>query len=432
MRFKLYLLFLSTLTIISCGEDRTPEYESLTACDHWMTEVMKDNYLWGDSIKEESIAWKSFFSEPKSFFSTLTKFAPVSDTWSWCSIDTLQEDYHERGYFNHINSYGLDFLLMTDPTGATSRQYARVKTVISGSPADRAGIERGDFIGMVDGNRMTSSYTSYLINGVARTLVVSKLGVNADEGEFYWTSEDTLSMERSEYVEDTPFPVVAHYTVGSVSVAYMMCNRLTAGPVEHDTDSRQYVDVMKSKIKEVRSYAPQVLILDLRLCNDGQMDMANLLASCLAGSEASGRVFAQTLYRNSMSDKNTVYKFTQPSTDEAVQPETIYVITGAYTLGAAEWLVRALSSALGENRVVVVGQPTGGQIVLTEPISSDYFVTLYPAVAYVADENGDYDYADGIQPDIELNELSYVKLYPYGNRNEIVLANILNVIQENE
>ena len=220
--------------LFACGEDRSNEYEEKTLCDHWMADIMSQKYLWGDRIMVDEIPWKRFFAAPKTFFADLTKFSPIGDTWSWCTVDTIDDDGHQRGYFNHFDSYGIDFILMADPTNATSRQYARVMTVIPGSPADKCGLERGDFISHVDGNRMASSYTSLLVNGKARTLVVAKLDVDYEENEFFWAQVDTLRMERSEYVEDVPYPVCKNFKIGDTDVAYLMCNRLSEGPDELD------------------------------------------------------------------------------------------------------------------------------------------------------------------------------------------------------
>ena len=126
--FSLFIFHFSLFSIlfVSCGEDRTHEYEEKTACDHWILSTMQENYLWGDSIKKDKLDWKDYFAKPGTFFSKLTAFAPIADDYSWCEIDTLKEDYHVRGYFNHLDSYGIDFVVMTDPTGSTSRQFARV------------------------------------------------------------------------------------------------------------------------------------------------------------------------------------------------------------------------------------------------------------------------------------------------------------------
>ncbi|MBQ2340372.1 MAG: hypothetical protein II386_05910, partial [Bacteroidaceae bacterium] len=66
------LLMLCLFFFVSCGEDRTYEYEEKTACDHWILSTMKENYLWGDSIKEEKLDWKNFFSKPATFFEKVT------------------------------------------------------------------------------------------------------------------------------------------------------------------------------------------------------------------------------------------------------------------------------------------------------------------------------------------------------------------------
>ena len=57
----------------------------------------------------------------------------------------------------------------------------------------------------------------------------------------------------------------------------------------------------------------------------------------------------------------------------------------------------------------------------------DFFVRLFPAVAYVADGAGNYDYAP-ISPAIEVDEFSYVKLYDYGDPDETLLNTALRHI----
>ena len=421
----------SFLLFLSCGEDRSTEYEELTACDHWMTDIMRNEYLWGDSIKIDNIPWKSYFYTPQIFFSTLIDFAPIDDNWSWCSIDTLYEDYHQRGFFNHLDSYGLDFILMTDPTGKTSRQYARVKTVILGSPADRAGIERGDFIGSVDDNRISSSNTSSLVSGKAKTLIVNKLDVNSEENEYFWNNEDTIIMEKSEYVEDIPFPVLRFFNHNHNNIAYLMCNRLTSGPVEKDPYAQNYLDDMLYTVQKIKEQNPSVLILDLRLCNNGNIDCANLLASYIVGNKGSKKVFAEAVYNKNNADSNKSYFFIDEAINKGIEPNSVFVITSGYTSGPAEWLIRSLFNVFGSDNIFVVGQTTDGQVVVTKTIKSDYYVTLHPAVAYIADENGDYDYANGIIPDVEINEMSYIHLYPYGDEKEIILSYILNEISLN-
>ena len=112
--------------------------------------------------------------------------------------------------------------------------------------------------------------------------------------------------------------------------------------------------------------------------------MAALLGSYVAGERAANRIFAQTFHRSDKADDDQTFYFDNTATTDALEPELLFVITSSYTSGAAEWLIRALRNVLGEANVYVVGQTTNGQIVITEEIHSDYYVTINPAVAFVA------------------------------------------------
>lgn len=415
--------------LFACGEDRSNEYEEKTLCDHWMADIMSQKYLWGDRIMVDEIPWKSFFAAPKTFFADLTKFSPIGDTWSWCTVDTIDDDGHQRGYFNHFDSYGIDFILMADPTNATSRQYARVMTVIPGSPADKCGLERGDFISHVDGNRMASSYTSLLVNGKARTLVVAKLDVDYDENEFFWAQVDTLRMERSEYVEDVPYPVCKNFKIGDTDVAYLMCNRLSEGPDELDEQSTDYFLQLEKAVKSLQQYRPKVLVVDFRLCNYGTLMMANKFASSILGTAYAGEIFAKTIYSQTRSSENQTILLDNEALEHAIVPEDVFFIISEQTSGAPEWVIRAVQNVMGESNVFTVGDTSDGQIVLTEDIKSQFAVTLHPAVAYVANALGEYGYLDGIVPDVLKNEASYVKLYPYGDENEALLKFVLDEVE---
>ena len=104
-------------------EDRTWQYEEKTQHNHWMQEMMLDKYLWNDSLTDFEPAWKKFFAKPSEFLSTLTARSKQGDSWSYVEVDTLSEDSHKRGYYNHVDSYGFDFVLMKSWRHSTLRLY---------------------------------------------------------------------------------------------------------------------------------------------------------------------------------------------------------------------------------------------------------------------------------------------------------------------
>lgn len=413
----------SVLILLSCGEDRTWEYEEKTQHNHWALEQMRDKYLWGDSLADFNPTWKNFFSQPSEFMGIMTAKSRHSDSWSYVEIDTISQDKHQRGYFSHVNSYGFDFTMMTDPTGQTTRSVLRVLTVYPGSPADRAGLLRNDYICAYNGYRIASNNLSRLQTGGARQLEVRHISVNEEDGSYVWKDTVEVEIEASEYVEDKAFPVSTIYNVaGSKKVGYLMCNRLLEYPVEKNDRSTSltvYQDQLEQMMQQMKDAAVDEMVLDLRLCNYGTLNMAQRLASHVVTPAALHSTFAKTYWNERYKGNNlsVPYNLSLPN----LGLSRIYILTSPYTQGAAEWLIHSLQCSMGEENVILIGTATKGQNVMTQEIGHQHHVRLFPAVAYVADGEGNYDY-NSISPSIEVDEYAYLYLGEYGTNREILLS----------
>lgn len=383
----------------ACGKDRTYEYEEKTVGCHQMQDLMTEWYLWGDSIKD--IEWQQYFAKPTDFISKLTSQSKANDKWSYCLIDTIESDPLPCGYFNHVDSYGLDVVLMNDPTGETTKQYARVVTVYANSPAERCGLQRNDFISQIDNNKMASSVIKNLVNGRSRTLYISHLGISSDEQSFYWTDHDTITMEKSERVT---VPTVMVSRMLYDDIGYLMLTDLS------------HTDEITAAIRSLTANNMYDLIIDFRLCNSGTIECVYEVAKLICSTEGP---FLRTFWNTAKAANNETYTIFPLKGVRG----SLFFITSQYTQGAAEWLIHGLKAM--STGSVVVGKTTAGQNVMLKAIPSDYQYTIYPAVAYVADGDGDYDYASGIDPDEPINELDYAVLYPYGDVREPIINYIL-------
>ena len=358
-------------------------------------ELLQDYYLWPDEL-ETDLDWKGYFGNGDTFFK---KVISKTDPWSYCTIDSVVEDKFARGYFNHLNSYGMDFDVLTDPTGSTSRTFARVLYVASGSQADKAGLNRGDFISFIGQTRVSSSNVKNMVRGDTIQLTVNHLAYDAEEELLYWADTTEVVVGNSSYVEDYPFFVNEVFDYRSRRVAYLMVTRLIPGPYETDSSSVRYrndMDAIFADYKSVgvnelaifadyKSAGVNELIVDLRYCNHGEMDMAQRLASYIAAYNHDGEVLANSIWREDLSANNTSYKYDLSLTGgNALDLDRVVFITGPYTTGPAEWIIHGLQHTMGTDNVLTIGELTAGQNVLTTPIPTDFHMTLYPVVAYMS------------------------------------------------
>lgn len=424
--FLTFIISLSfVLSLVSCGRDRTYEYVDKTQHNHWALELLRENYLWIDSIGDYEPDWQKFFGKPSEFLATFTAKSKMNDKWSYVLVDTLNEDAHERGMFNHFDSYGLDFMLMTDPTGKTTKSVARVITVYPNSPASKAGVRRDDFIYSYDGYKLSSNNVKKLQTGAERTLGVCHLAYDADGAEFYWTDSVELHMEKSRYVEDVAFPVDSVVLTGEGKVGYLMCSRLVEGPQEQSTaDQEKYIRDLDNIMLRFEAEKIKTIVLDLRLCNYGTLDMARRLASYIVPAEHLNDTFVKTYWNNKRLQNNKAISY--DSNVNTLGINKIYVIVSGYTQGAAEWLIHALQHTLGSENVVLIGQPTCGQNVMTTEVGHQYYVRLCPVVAYVADGSGDYEYGSlSPEDEMKIDEKGLSQWYEYGSPNEYLFYTAL-------
>ena len=424
------------LMTISCGDDRTWQYEEMTQHNHWLFAEMKDKYLWGDSLQEFEPAWKDYFNQPSEFLSKLAAKSKQGDSWSYVEVDTLNEDRHKRGNFNHVNSYGMDFVLMNDPTGQTTKQVLRVLTVYPNSPAERAGLLRNDFICSYNSQKIASNNLSKLQSGSARTLEVRHIAYEEVEGRIDWLDTVTVQLPASEYVEDEAFPISTICLAEGKRVGYLMCTRLVEYPIETESPrgaSPVYRDDLDRIMNGLRQSNIDELVLDLRLCNFGTIEMAQRLASYVVSPECLGTTFAKTIWNERYVANNQAIPYDTSVGNLGL--DRIYILISSYTQGAAEWLIHSLQHSMGEERVIIVGGATKGQNVMTEEVGDNFHVHLFPVVAYVADGAGDYKYGS-IFPSIKVLETDYVTLLDYGDPNEILLntaiSHILGLISQND
>ena len=426
MKYLQYtFLALITTLLSSCGEDRTGEFYALIEDRMWIEEVMRENYLWAEDMplieKEDD-----YFQEPATFFKNLLSKNALNGKGDKYSYMEQTKAESRSLTLDRTSTYGMEFLLTSDPTGTTAHNYARVLYVLSGSPAQKAGIERGDWISAINQERITSDNYKQLIQGGSISLQRSQ--VIQTENGLGWQVKDNVNVSASISMEINPFYLHQMYEVEGKKIAYLVYNEFSTGPNNEGTES-VYNEQMKQIFAQFKAQSPDAFILDLRYNNGGFLQCAQALGSLLAPATAMGQNFVNLTFNAKANPQVIRYSFDTQYADANLNLNKIYILTGQYTASASEVIINGLIPYLGAENVVLIGTKTEGKnVAITSFKNEAHGLILWPVIAFASNANNEGDYSEGFQPTYPLDENSISTWYPLGNPEEYLLKNTLSLI----
>ena len=417
----------------SCGVDRWPEYAHQTALDTWMYDIMQQNYLWYQDLPSYDDV--NLFLEPASF---LSKVKSKNDSYSF--VDSVME--------TPLPTYGFDYSLVRSADIDTAYN-ALITYVIPGSPAEAAGLERGNWIMKVDTSYISKKYETQLLQGTqARDLVMGvwkEVPVEPEEGEegeeeFVYKvvpNDITLKLPAARSVEDNPVHKTKILTVKEnnrdIKVGYLMYNSFTAGT---NSDPDKYNNELRQISQEFKTAGVKYVILDLRYNTGGSLDCVQLLGTILTSEARLNKPMAYLEYNNKNRDKDATINFDSEILKSGVNLDlpALFAITSSTTAGAPEMLIRSLSLK-DSYPVVTIGGVTKGQNVATEQfINEEFLWSINPVVCTVYDSNHDAGGAISPATDLKISETTidgvtnYSEFLPFGDPNERMLKVAIGVI----
>lgn len=391
-----------SLTLMACGEDRSGEYYALIASKTWIYETMQQNYLFYEDIPaEESL---DFFQTPETFLKNAAS----------------SRDQKNGTLFSHIDSVNVSRALSSSPTfgyeaaliRTGSGDYAiRVLYTQPGSPAEEAGLKRGDWIIAANNKKIGSGDYSKYVSAPTQSYTFTLGNYN---GEGF----DTLGVTEipaPRYIEETNLMKTSFITAGNRTAAYILYNSFGAD----DTETLQNMFV------EIAARQPNDIILDLRYNPGGYVSTSQLLSTLLAPQNAMGQTFLNMTYNDKIA-KTESYLF-EPSLIPGGTPlayENLYIITSNNTASASEIVINCLRPYLKE-RLLQVGTATFGKNVAQSLFTDEQSpqLELWLTTAYLSNAEGFQDYFDnGLQPDYELAENYAGELGELGTAEDMLLA----------
>jgi C-terminal processing protease CtpA/Prc len=428
-RFWLFIACISMLCL-SCEKDdadetRKPVSGETLKVNNFIFDGVKDYYLWTSTIDWKLIEPK-YEPDSYTFFDKL--IYKTEDHWSMLTDDA-------QGFTDRLDGISTSFgyeLIWGKFINSTAR-YAIVLYVYPGSPAEKAGLKRGDFLIYIDGNKdITDANYMDLYNAPSISLGKAVL---TDNGKLM-PDPHPVNMVAVTMYED---PVVKDTIVvkGTHRIGYLCYTNFT-----RESEKRLLEVFAKFKLQGVTD-----IVLDLRYNGGGYTETSRLLSSMLAPDAVVRR---KDIYlTKTWNDELTAY-FKKEGDDTSdyfmdnlpvnMELSRLYVLTLRFSASASEATMIGLNPYMD---VIQIGEATHGKYyggLLLNPMVYDRgkntWVTdkeienwlMYLMVYRYADRTGNTSFSGGLIPDYQVEENYNYILPPLGDDRDPLFGKAIELI----
>ena len=382
----------------------------------WTYDLMNDGYFWYKDMPARNATDTS--ESPDVFFEKLIYKRQTHDRFSMITdnIEAVQQQ------FNGITkAFGIHYQMAFIDQGKVNVA-AFLSHVSKGSPADAAGLKRGDIITKVNGTVLTKDNYAALIGG-SETISINLGKLNGNQID---TDAKNISITRAQ-ISENPVAFSSIISKGSKKVGYLVYNQFVPGT---DSDKNRYDNELRSVFADFKSAGVNELVLDLRLNGGGYMSSAVTLSSLIVSNYSASKVFYREQWNDKFDkywkDKNgadaLTYKFVNEKNNIGNQLGRIFVLTSQGTASASELIINGLRPHMN---VITVGDHTAGKNLFGSLVGDEkkrWKYGLYIMLGQTVNANGQSDYGTsaGIAASTPADD-SRVPFLAFGDENETLL-----------
>lgn len=439
----LYILSLVVFLASACRKDEVAVPEVIppaTEINTFIWNGLHDYYLWTKDVPNLSAskfantdtlnAFLNHYSDPQKLFTSLLYKYEEIDRWSFMVDESKTIDNWISGI---SKTMGYDFRL--GRIGDSNNLFGFVRYVYKGSPAEKAGLKRGDAFITVNGQQLTiSNYQTLLF-----ATETYNLGFAVISNHIISPSNKFVFMTAVE-MQENPIELDTVFVLKSQKIGYLVYNGFNS-----DFDIE-----LNNVIRKFQYANIDQMVLDLRYNGGGSVQSCIYLASMLYGTNTS-KIFARAQYNSELQsylvNQYGANALTDNFTDKIEKTNTsietsintlnlkkIYIIVSDNTASASELLINGLKPYMN---VKVIGINTEGKYTGSTTIKDwdkdgninpDNDYAMQPIIVKYANSLGISDFVDGLTPDINAEE-DIASLLPFGDPNEKLLKVVLDDMQ---
>jgi C-terminal processing protease CtpA/Prc len=294
-----------------------------------------------------------------------------------------------------------------------------------GTPAESAGLRRGEYFHEINGTNLTLSNYSSLIEetSMPHTLGLSVISNDAIVGV------RNVSLEVVENYPENPILLDTVYDISGKTTAYFVYNFFAR---DKGDGSLAYEKELNNLFGKFKAMQIDELIVDLRYNGGGAVVTTQALASMISG-QGSDKVFYSDEYNYLITGELLREKYDMNSyfidaidrtpINKLSGLSTVYFIVSGRSASASELLINGLRPYMN---VVLIGSTTYGKnvasISIYEEDDPDNKWGMQPIIAKMSNADGFSDYGDGFVPNTTVYEYYADPIKPLGDTDELLLS----------
>ncbi|HAL53483.1 MAG TPA: hypothetical protein DCP78_15020 [Sphingobacterium sp.] len=449
---RLAILALTGLLVFSCKKDTPKPEPEPEPVERTEAQLIKDDIykyyklysLWDKSIPDYTSDPSKFtdqYNSADAVLAALKALTPAHAAYSGGVFDRFSYMEGIDGYntgttasgrlkMDTNDGYGIYVQLGTED-GKTAQPI--IYFVEGGSPAQKAGLKRSDFITAVNGDSdysiaITCTNSGCTINDAsARDKMMNKLNAALDAGPLKLqvkhqdgtTVTKDLTYEK-DYTINPIYKDTVYESAGN-NVGYLALSSFEE--IENNNVNQQNIDAVFSKFqdKQIKS-----LIVDLRYNGGGYVDASAYIADKIGGITTKGKLmltYEVNDYIKATPSINKMFQDTKFEGKSNLNLTKVYFLVSEGTASAAEMLINVLKPYL-QVQLIASGTRTYGKPVGFFEQQVQNKVSFWPVSFLLKHSAGFSDYWDGLVPD-KRNIEDYV-FVDGEDKKETMLATALN------